>query len=97
MKVRTARTACFQFGLASPCTITAMSLALDYSSDEEEILQSVSKDAFGISSLPAAKKPRVDEPTSTAVTTAAPHVLSEVGAHSRHSNEYHLTPNPRTL
>lgn len=56
-----------------------MSLGLQYSSDEEEIVKNVSKDAFGLSSLPQAKKPRVEE-TSLVPTSAdaAPHVLSEV-------------------
>lgn len=53
-----------------------MSLGLNYSSDEEEILNTVSKDAFGLSSLPVTKKPRVEQPTAKA--DAAPHVLSEV-------------------
>ncbi|RXW18919.1 hypothetical protein EST38_g6937 [Candolleomyces aberdarensis] len=55
-----------------------MSLGLNYSSDEEEILNAVSKDAFGLSSLHAAKRPRVEEPAAKATSTdAAPHVLSE--------------------
>ncbi|TFK41277.1 pre-mRNA splicing factor [Crucibulum laeve] len=53
-----------------------MSLPLAYSSDEEEIIASVSKDAFSLSSLPAAKKPRVEESTQMA-TESAPHVLAE--------------------
>ncbi|KAF8807291.1 WD40 repeat-like protein [Phlegmacium glaucopus] len=53
-----------------------MSLAISYSSDEEENLASAAKDAFALSALPAAKKTRVDERSSTS-TDAAPHVLSE--------------------
>jgi pre-mRNA-processing factor 17 len=59
-----------------------MSLGLNYSSDEE-ILNAVSKDAFGLSSLPVAKKPRTEEPAAMAMSTdAAPHVLSEVSVAS---------------
>ncbi|KAJ3537051.1 hypothetical protein NMY22_g5764 [Coprinellus aureogranulatus] len=55
-----------------------MSLAIDYSSDEEEIVRAASKDAFGLSSLPQAKKPRVEESSVVASSAdAAPHVLSE--------------------
>jgi len=53
-----------------------MSLAISYSSDEEENFASAAKDAFALSTLPVAKKVRV-ELTSTS-TDAAPHVLSEV-------------------
>ncbi|EAU93218.2 pre-mRNA splicing factor [Coprinopsis cinerea okayama7 len=51
--------------------------ALNYSSDEEEISKSVATDAFGLTSLPASKKPRVDDGPSTSQATAAPDVLSE--------------------
>ncbi|TEB35131.1 pre-mRNA splicing factor [Coprinellus micaceus] len=54
-----------------------MSLGLNYSSDEEEIIKTVSKDAFGLSSLPQAKKLRVEEPSVAANADAAPYVLSE--------------------
>ena len=57
--------------------VTNMSLAISYSSDEEENITSAAKDAFALSALPVAKKTRVEE-TSTS-TDAAPHVLSEVG------------------
>ena len=57
-----------------------MSLGLDYSSDEEEIIKTVSKDAFGLSSLPQAKKPRVEESSVAARADATPYVLSEVGS-----------------
>lgn len=60
-----------------------MALALNYSSDEDEINKSIATDAFGLSSLPQAKKPRFDEaPSTSSQTTAAPDVLSEVGASS---------------
>jgi hypothetical protein len=57
-----------------------MSMAIDYSSDEEEITKAAAADAFGLNSLPSAKKARVDEGPSTlaAQATAAPDVLSEV-------------------
>ncbi|KAF8649868.1 hypothetical protein AX16_005630 [Volvariella volvacea WC 439] len=51
-----------------------MSLALAYSSDEDDV---PTTDVFGISQIPVVKKPRVDEPTPTLTTEAAPHVLSE--------------------
>ena len=54
-----------------------MNLA-SYSSDEEESLASAAKDAFALSSLPVAKKVRV-ETVASGSTDAAPHVLSEVG------------------
>jgi pre-mRNA-processing factor 17 len=57
-----------------------MSLGLNYSSDEEEIIKTVSKDAFGLSSLPQAKKLRVEEPSVAANADAAPYVLSEVSS-----------------
>lgn len=57
-----------------PCN---MALVQDYSSDEDDM--NVSTDIFGLKSLPAAKKPRVDEPTPMTVAKAAPDVLSEVG------------------
>jgi pre-mRNA-processing factor 17 len=51
-----------------------MSLVQDYSSDEDVPVD----DVFGLSKLPATKKPRVDEAPAPVVTEAAPHVLSEV-------------------
>ncbi|KAF9535331.1 pre-mRNA splicing factor [Crepidotus variabilis] len=54
-----------------------MALNIAYSSDEEDF--SSTADAFGITSLPTAKKPRVEEDLSVKIhsTDAAPHVLSE--------------------
>lgn len=54
-----------------------MSLVQDYSSDEEV---DVSNDLFGLSSLPAAKKQRMEEHSSSSmvISKAAPAVLSEV-------------------
>jgi len=57
-----------------------MSLPIAYSSDEEDNLESVQNDAFGLSSLPVAKRARVDE-EQTIATDAAPHVLAEVISH----------------
>jgi hypothetical protein len=55
----------------------AMSLMNDvYSSDEE----AASGDVFGLSKLPATKKARVATPEPSAMTVAAPDVLSEVRA-----------------
>ena len=54
-----------------------MSLAISYSSDEEENLASAAKDAFALSALPVAKKVRIEK-ISLESTDAAPHVLSEV-------------------
>ena len=53
-----------------------MSLLKDYSSDEEEAV--ASGDVFGLTSLPSAKKPRIEEAVKVAQFTAAPDVLSEV-------------------
>jgi len=53
-----------------------MSLLHDYSSDEGDAIDV--KDAFSLGSLPAAKKPRIEEQPPTKVLEAAPHVLSEV-------------------
>ena len=55
----------------------AMSLALGYASSEDEDLEKLSKDAFGLFSMPTSKKPKVAEFQSTS-TNAAPDVLSEV-------------------
>lgn len=55
---------------------TVMSLLAGYSSDEDGGAD-VTKDVFSLGSLPAAKKPRVEQP-STLALIAAPHVLSEV-------------------
>jgi pre-mRNA-processing factor 17 len=56
-----------------------MSLALEYSSGEDEDPAILAKDAFGLSSLPSAKKSRVEESAYQLTAEAAPHVLSEVG------------------
>ena len=56
-----------------------MSLNIAYSSDEENLASN--NDVFGLSSLPVAKRPRVDnEPGSSGLgkADAAPHVLAEV-------------------
>ena len=58
-----------------------MPLPVEYSSDEEDNANSVNSDVFGLSSLPVAKKARVDETPSVepeAKPDAAPHVLAEV-------------------
>lgn len=55
-----------------------MSLALGYSSGEDEDLATIAKDAFGLSSLPSAKKSRVEGLASPLNAQAAPDVLSEV-------------------
>lgn len=55
-----------------------MSLALGYSSGEDEDPGIFASDAFGLSSLPSTKKPRVDEDVEPLTTQAAPDVLSEV-------------------
>ena len=55
-----------------------MSLVAGYSSDEDAGPVSPTTDAFGLSNIPAAKKPRVEEPSSSLVVQAAPDVLSEV-------------------
>lgn len=54
-----------------------MALVHGYSSGEDE---EISKDAFGLSSIHAAKKSRVDQPSLPIVTQAAPAVLSEVSS-----------------
>jgi pre-mRNA-processing factor 17 len=54
-----------------------MSLALAYSSDEDEDLAS-NANPFGLPAPPAAKKTRVEEAPSQTVPSAAPHVLLEV-------------------
>ena len=55
-----------------------MSLVQGYSSGEDDGPQVSSNDVFGLSSLPVAKKPRVDEPSTSLVPTSAPDVLAEV-------------------
>ena len=56
-----------------------MSLIQGYSSGEDEGPVSPTNDAFGLASLPAAKKPRVEPPKPTPVIPhSAPDVLSEV-------------------
>lgn len=54
-----------------------MALVKDYSSDEDEAV--ASGDVFGLGSLHAPKKPRVEETAKAALQfSAAPDVLSEV-------------------
>lgn len=55
-----------------------MSLLHGYSSDEENAGKSVMEDAFGVASLPAAKRPRLDGETAPIVQSSAPDVLAEV-------------------
>lgn len=56
-----------------------MSLIQGYSSGEDEGSVLPTKDAFGLASLPAIKKPRVETPEPMSVIPhSAPHVLSEV-------------------
>lgn len=51
--------------------------SLGYSSGEDEDPAILAKDAFGLSSLPSTKKPRVEESAFQMTAEAAPHVLSE--------------------
>ncbi|KIY47062.1 pre-mRNA splicing factor [Fistulina hepatica ATCC 64428] len=53
-----------------------MSLVQGYSSDEDDYPINPN-DVFGLSSISAAKKARIDEPTAVPVTETAPHVLAE--------------------
>ncbi|KAF8736019.1 hypothetical protein AX14_001024 [Amanita brunnescens Koide BX004] len=53
-----------------------MSLALGYASSDDEDLEKLSKDAFGLSSIHTSKKPKVADIQSLS-TNAAPDVLSE--------------------
>lgn len=55
-----------------------MSLVAGYSSDEDSGPVTITEDAFGLSNLPVAKKPRTDESVSRVTLQAAPHVLAEV-------------------
>lgn len=55
-----------------------MSLTLGYSSGEDEDNVSNPNDAFGLSSLPTAKKIRLEESALSIIAQAAPDVLSEV-------------------
>lgn len=56
-----------------------MPLIQGYSSGEDEGPVSPTNDAFGLGSLPTAKKPRVEPPKPTSlVPHSAPDVLSEV-------------------
>lgn len=55
---------------------TAMSLALGYSSGEDDA--SIAKDAFGLAHLPFTKKVRIESVEPTPTPDAAPDVLSEV-------------------
>ena len=56
-----------------------MSLVTGYSSDEDNGPISPTTDAFGLSSIPSAKKMRIDESILSAHNVdAAPDVLSEV-------------------
>lgn len=59
------------------------SIVQGYSSDEDAGFNS--NDLFGVSRLPAAKKPKLDNGVKVA-TEAAPHVLAEVG--SQHALEH---------
>ena len=61
------------------CFRTTMSLIQGYSSGEDDGPVSPTNDAFGLASLPVAKKPRVEaqKPTSV-IPLSAPDVLSEV-------------------
>lgn len=45
-----------------------------YSSDEDNVIN----DAFGLSNLPASKKPRTEQSQDKQIAQAAPHVLAEV-------------------
>jgi pre-mRNA-processing factor 17 len=54
-----------------------MSLALGYASSDDEDLEKLSKDAFGLSSIHTSKRPKVADIQSLS-TNAAPDVLSEV-------------------
>ena len=55
-----------------------MSLVQGYSSDEDDGPHPATNDAFGLTSIPVAKKLRVDEPSTSLVPTSAPDVLAEV-------------------
>lgn len=59
-----------------PKVCTVMSLLAGYSSDEDGTAD-VTNDVFSLGSLPAAKKPRVEQPHAL-TPIAAPHVLAEV-------------------
>ncbi|RDB29438.1 Pre-mRNA-processing factor 17 [Hypsizygus marmoreus] len=54
-----------------------MSLALGYSSGEDEESASIVNDAFGLSTLPSTKKPRIDQSDVKFAAEAAPDVLAE--------------------
>jgi pre-mRNA-processing factor 17 len=47
-----------------------------YSSDEDNV--TTINDAFGLSNLPASKKPRTEQSQDKQIFQAAPHVLAEV-------------------
>ena len=65
--------------LVRHCPPPVMSLVQEYSSGEEEGPVSPTTDAFGLASLPVAKKQRVETPKQTSVIPhSAPDVLSEV-------------------
>ena len=72
----------FKLSNNSTLSRTAMALVEGYSSDDDEqIIASSSKDAFGLSALPSAKKAKLDYESSGAgvkVDTSAPDVLLEV-------------------
>lgn len=56
-----------------------MSLIAGYSSSEDEAPEKIAQDAFSLSSIRLAKKPRTEDATvSLKPTTAAPDVLTEV-------------------
>ncbi|CAL1696273.1 unnamed protein product [Somion occarium] len=58
-----------------------MSLIVGYSSDEDGEPVISTNDAFGLSGLPVAKKPRVEDPVSPPTLEAAPDVLAEDPLH----------------
>ena len=65
--------------LVRHCSRPAMSLVQEYSSGEDEGPVSPTHDAFGLASLPATKKPRVETPEPMSIIPhSAPDVLSEV-------------------
>jgi len=61
-----------------------MSLALSYSSGEDEDPAIHAKDAFSLSSIPTLKKLRTEDYAPQTLPNAAPHVLAEVRRGCRH-------------
>lgn len=57
-----------------------MPLVQSYASDDDDAPISPMEDAFGVSSIPVAKRPRIegDAVAVTTVQTSAPDVLAEV-------------------